>query len=165
MKFNENLDKVMERLHKNGAFLTVKSGDRINTMTISWGNIGYEWNRPVFIVMVRQSRHTYEMIQNTESFTVSIPLTDEFKSSLAFCGSKSGRDHDKFKECGLKTKPAKAVETPIISGGGYTYECSIVCKQPLRLDILPDEVKDKFYGNGDYHTLYFGEIVECYIEQ
>jgi flavin reductase (DIM6/NTAB) family NADH-FMN oxidoreductase RutF len=107
--FVENLELAMEKLHKVGAFLTVKEGDRVNTMTISWGNIGFEWRRPIFTALVRKSRYTYDLIEKAESFTVSIPVKDNLKKELGFCGSKSGRDFDKFKECNLELVSSKAL--------------------------------------------------------
>ena len=50
--------KTMDQI-KKGAFLTVKSGDVINTMTIGWATIGYVWRKPIIMVDVRLSRHTY----------------------------------------------------------------------------------------------------------
>ena len=49
MDFLENFEKGFKWLHTKGAFLTVKSGELINTMTIAWGNIGYEWNIRFFL--------------------------------------------------------------------------------------------------------------------
>ena len=53
MKFYENLSVAMENLTKRGAFLTVKEGGKVNTMTISWGYVGFSWNKPFFVAMVR----------------------------------------------------------------------------------------------------------------
>ena len=51
---------------KNGVLITTKSGDKVNSMTISWGMLGIEWNRPVFITFVRESRFTKEMLDESE---------------------------------------------------------------------------------------------------
>lgn len=102
----EDAKAAMENL-KKGAFLTVKSGDKINTMTIGWGFIGFAWSKNLFMVMVRKSRYTHELLENTNEFTVSIPLDNDFKKQLGVCGTKSGRDIDKFKETGLQLKPGK----------------------------------------------------------
>ena len=101
INFTDNLEKGMKFLHTQGAFLTVKDGEKINTMTIGWGNIGYVWNRPIFTFMVRKSRYTIDLLKNADNFTVSIPLNKNMKNALKVCGSKSGRDIDKFKECNL----------------------------------------------------------------
>lgn len=46
---------------KNGVLLTAKSQDRVNTMTIGWGTIGIEWNKPIFIAYIRESRYTRQL--------------------------------------------------------------------------------------------------------
>lgn len=164
VNFTQNLEAAMNYLHKQGAFLTVKNGDNVNTMTISWGNIGFEWNKPIFTVLVRKSRYTYELMENTNEFTVSIPLDDKLKKELAFCGSKSGRDFDKIKECNLTLDSGKSVSTPVIGDCQMHYECRIVYKQEMNPVFLSEEVKNSSYKNGDYHTVYYGEIVNCYIK-
>ena len=63
-------DKLMERI-KAGAFLTVKADDAVNTMTIGWATIGYIWQKPVFMVAVRDSRHTFTLLEKTDNFTVT----------------------------------------------------------------------------------------------
>ena len=164
INFTQHLEKGMEYLHTQGAFLTVKSGEKINTMTISWGNVGYEWNRPIFTVLVRKSRYTFDLIENADNFTVSIPLSKELKKALAVCGSKSGRDVDKFKECNLTLENSKEVDTPIIGECELYYECKIVYKQEMSPQLLSKDVIESAYANGDYHTIYYGEIVATYMK-
>ena len=79
-----------------GAFLTVRNGDVINTMTIGWGSIGIMWGKPVLMVPVRYSRVTYELLQTADEFTVMVPTNGTMKKELAFAGSKSCREVDKF---------------------------------------------------------------------
>ena len=68
----DQADKLMERI-KQGAFLTVKAKRHCNTMTIGWATIGIIWQRPIFMIAVRDSRHTFTLIEKTDNFTVSIP--------------------------------------------------------------------------------------------
>ena len=58
-----------------GILLTTCAEGKVNTMTIGWGHIGIEWSRPVFVVYVRESRHTKDMLDTNGEFTVNIPLT------------------------------------------------------------------------------------------
>lgn len=164
IKYTELSKDMLEQLQK-GAFLTVKEGERVNTMTIAWGSVGFMWNKPVFTAMVRYSRHTFDLIDKAQDFTVSFPLKGQLKNALAFCGSKSGRDVDKFKECSLKLTPGKKVSTPIIEDCDLHIECKIVYKQPMDEKQLIKEIKDRQYPKGDYHVLYFGEIVDVYVRE
>ena len=164
INFTEHLEKGMEFLHTQGAFLTVKSGDKTNTMTISWGNVGYEWNRPIFSVLVRKSRYTFDLMESADNFTVSIPLGKSLKNALAVCGSKSGRDIDKFKECNLTLENSKEVATPIIGECELHYECKIVYKQEMNPKLLSKDIVESSYVDGDYHTVYYGQIVATYMK-
>ncbi|MDR2707069.1 MAG: flavin reductase family protein [Planctomycetaceae bacterium] len=162
MQFTEHLDQVFQRLGSNGVFLTVKSGERVNTMTIGWGLIGIQWRLPIFTVLVRPSRFTFELIETATDFTVSVPKDNSLNNALTLCGTKSGRNLDKFKAAGLVLKPARKVITPVIDGNCFTYECRILYKTPLNSNEVAPSVVKSSYSGGDFHTLYFGEIVDCY---
>ncbi len=165
VEFIKNLEKAMENLHKRGAFLTTKNGDKENTMTISWGSVGYQWGKPIFTVMVRQSRYTHELIENGGEFTVSIPVGDKMKKALAICGSKTGRDVNKFDAAEITSIAGKVVSTPVIAGCEYIYECKIVYKQDMNPSLISKDILNTSYADDDFHTFYFGEIVACYTEE
>ncbi|WP_202709406.1 flavin reductase family protein [Sporosalibacterium faouarense] len=164
INFNEYSTEMLEQL-KKGAFLTVKDGDKVNTMTIGWGNIGVVWGKPIFTVEVRYSRYTYELLENSKEFTVSIPLNKDLKEELGICGTKSGRDIDKFTECELTPEQGKVLSTPIVGECELHYECKVVYKQAMEPGTLSDEIKEKYYTNNDYHVLYYGEIVATYVKE
>ena len=153
-------DEAMRRI-KKGAFLTVKAGDALNTMTIGWATIGFIWQKPIFMVAVRDSRYTFGIIEKAADFTVTIP-SGNMSKAIAYCGTKSGRDVDKFKECNLKTANGQKVTSPIIDVAGIQYECKIVFKAPMNPALLDQEYDKALYPQKDYHTLYFGEILACY---
>lgn len=165
VNFIENMEIGMEHLHKKGAFLTVKADNKVNTMTISWGSIGFEWNKPIFTVLVRKSRYTHQFIEKSGEFTVSIPVDDSMKEALAFCGKESGRDVNKFEECNLKVEEGKEINVPVISECGLVYECRVVYKQDMDINLLDEEIKKAKYSDGDIHTIYYGEIVGCYLNK
>lgn len=145
---------------KSGAFLTVRAGDRLNTMTIGWATIGFCWKKPVFMVAVRDSRHTFTIIEDAEDFTVSVPAGNK-KEEIMYCGTKSGRDGDKFAACGLKILPGQKVASPVIDVPGIHIECRIVFKSAMDPAHLTADYAS-LYPEKDYHTLYFGEIMACY---
>ena len=82
--------------------------------------------------------------------------------AIAFCGSKSGRDVDKFKMCKLETADGQNVASPIIKAPGIHFECKIVYKSAMNPAHLDKNFDKALYPQKDYHTLYFGEIVACY---
>ncbi|MCY6369096.1 flavin reductase family protein [Clostridium ganghwense] len=165
VNFTENLEKGMEYLHKRGAFLTTKVDDKVNTMTISWGSIGFEWNKPIFTVFVRKSRYTHQFVEKSGKFTVSIPVDDSMKEDLAFCGKKSGRDVNKFEECNLKIEEGKEINVPVVGECGLVYECRVVYKQDMDLNLIDEEIRKVKYSDEDIHTVYYGEIVACYLNK
>ena len=161
--FDTYADKIMPII-KRGAFLTTKVGDKVNTMTIGWGQIGVIWNKNIFTVLVRPSRFTYDLIEQAKEFTVSIPLEDKkFGRALGLCGVESGRVQDKISKCGLTLQDGQVIATPVIAGCGLHYECKVVYKQEMTNPVL-EQINSTYYPEGDYHTMYFGEIVTCYID-
>ena len=116
--------------------------------------------KPVMMVAVRNSRHTFGLIEEAESFTVSVP-TKDMNKELEVCGTLSGRAVDKFKECKLATRKAQKVSSPVLDIPGYHYECRRLYKSALDPTMM-DKALDDLYPKKDYHTLYFGEIVACY---
>ena len=146
---------------KKGAFLTVKAAEAQNTMTIGWATIGFIWQKPIMMVAVRPTRHTFSIIDKALDFTVTIPSGDMSKA-IAFCGSKSGRDVDKFKMCNLETADGQNVASPIIKVPGIHLECKIVYKSAMDPAHLDKNYDKALYPQKDYHTLYFGEVVACY---
>ncbi len=152
-------DRAMAQIRK-GAFLTVQSGGQLNTMTIGWATIGYCWRKPVFMVAVRDSRHTYQLLEAAADFTVSVP-SRHMKEEIMFCGTRSGKDIDKFKALQLGTVKGARVTSPVIDITGIHLECAIVCKTPMSPALVSPEL-EPLYPEKDYHTLYFGEILACY---
>ena len=146
---------------KKGAFLTVKAGNALNVMTIGWATFGVVWQKPILMVAVRSSRHTFGIIEQAEDFTVTVPRGGMDKE-IALCGTKSGSAMDKFKAAGLETSKASKVVSPIIKAPGYHYECKIVYKTAMNPAYLDKSYDASLYPQKDYHTLYFGELMACY---
>ena len=157
-------DEVMERIIK-GAFLTVKADEKVNTMTIGWATIGFVWKRKVLMVAVRDSRYTFQLMEKADNFTVTVPTDRTYKDAVMFCGTKSGRDYDKFEQCNLQQRQAIHVGSPVIDIPGVHYECKIIYKSVMDSALLDNELDEGLYPKKDYHTLYFGEILACYESQ
>ncbi len=153
--------KATEILPK-GAFLTTKNGEKTNTMTIGWGSFGFVWGMPVAEVLVRESRYTKTTTDNALEFTLTFPYDDSMKEALTFCGSHSGRDTDKIAECGLSLKTANKISTPVVACKGLVFECKVVSRAEMTNELTSAEILDKWYKNGDLHTLYYAKIEDCY---
>lgn len=163
---------IMREL-KTGILLTTQAHDRVNSMTISWGTLGIEWGKPMFTVFVREHRFTKQLLDESGDFTINIPFGEYDKKILGICGTKSGLDTDKVKELGLTLIPSDSVSAPAIKELPLTLECKVVYKNPQNAHEITDENKKKHYpqdvestfhgSNKDFHTAYYGEIVNAYI--
>ncbi|OOO00534.1 MAG: flavin reductase [Epulopiscium sp. Nele67-Bin004] len=162
--YNEYAKEALTGLQK-GAFLNVRNGEEDNTMTIAWGSLGFIWRKPVLMVMVRYSRHTYEMIEKSGEFTVSIPIDAELKKAIGLCGSLSGANVDKWSEANITKEEAQTINAPIVGECELHYECKVVCRMPLEEEMIDPSLVESCYKNGNYHVLYYGEILKTYIKQ
>ncbi len=165
VEFIRYLDKSIKYLHRQGAFLTVKKGDQVNVSTISWGNIGFEWGRPVFTILVRSSRYNHELLQDNEEFTVSIPTSSSMKKALNLVGSVSGREEDKFALAKITSFKAKTMDTPVVKEANIFYECKIIYNHKVDPKLLRGDVDVTSYMDGDYHEIFYGEIVSSYTDK
>lgn len=161
ISYLDALRETTERMANGGVFLTV-GGSAPNTMTIGWGAVGFYWRKPVFTVVVRPQRHTYDILKREGAFTVSVPTADPLKAQLGFAGTKSGADVTKFDGHGLTAIPAQVVDAPIVKECGLHFECVVKLIQDMTPDKMDAEVLDSCYPARDMHTMFFGEIVACY---
>ena len=143
---------------KEWALLMAEKDGKANGMTISWGGMGVLWNKNVVYVFVRDSRFTKEFIDGSDTFSVNFFGGKEM-NALKYFGKVSGRDEDKFETCGFHVNHHKGI--------GFVDECNfaMVCKKLSETKLLPnqfldDSIQDTFYSDGDYHTMYVGEVVE-----
>lgn len=161
---------ILEKLAKSGVLVTVKDGDKVNSITIGWGTIGIQWGKPLFQVYIRECRHSKGMLDKAGEFTVNIPLenTDRTKEILAFCGTKSGRDTDKIAALSLTPVEGETVSAPAIAELPLTLECKVIYSTRQDGTRMPAEVMRRYYpqweeNKEDVHTVYYGEITAAYI--
>ena len=158
---------------KKGILLTTRRGEEVNTMTIGWGMVGIEWNKPIFITYVRQNRHTRTLLDDAKEFTVNIPVGDIDPNILAYCGRNSGRDVNKIQDMNLTLEEPNVIQTPGIRQLPFTLECKVLYRQDQDLNLLPTEIVERLYPqnidgcaagkNRDFHVAYYAEIVDAYI--
>lgn len=150
---------IFEKIDKKWMLVTAGTEEKCNTMTASWGGFGVLWARNMATIYVRPERYTYEFIEREDYFTLSF-LGDEYRNVLAKCGSVSGRDTDKIKDCALTVKKSEL-------GGIYfdQAELVLVCRknysQDLDISRMTGLDSNDYYGaHGGVHRMYIGEIVE-----
>ncbi len=159
----EGFERLMNALHGRGAIL-ITGVQKPNPMTIGWASLGVIWSKPVLSVLVRPSRHSFSLIESHDEFSVCVPPV-EMNRQLAICGSRSGRDTDKFAECGFTVEAGVKIKVPHILECPLHFECKIVHKNNMDSSRLDSSINGAYYQGGDYHTVYFGEIVGAFLRQ
>lgn len=129
-----------------------------NCMTVSWGAFGVIWGRPTAMVVVRPTRHTHGFTERHGTFTLSA-FPEAYRPALDYCGSRSGRDGDKAKACGITPVPARTVAAPAFAEAELVVECRKTYHDRLEPGHFLADWIEANYPKKDYHTMYLGEIV------
>lgn len=97
--------------------------EEYNILTISWtGTICTD--PPMCYISVRPSRHSYGIIKKEGEYVINL-TTRALAYAADWCGVKSGRDHNKFKEMGLTPGPASIIKAPVIMESPVNIECIV----------------------------------------
>ena len=161
VEYTQTIAHTTQHLAGSGVFLSV-GGQAPNTMTIGWGSVGYYWGKPVFTAVVRPSRHTHGILLTEREFTISVPKEGELDQALAFCGSASGRDTNKFEGHSISALAGRKVNAPVVAEAFLHYECKVLLMQDMTDERFDQNVLDRWYPDRDLHTVFFGEILSCY---
>lgn len=106
-----------------------------NVLTVAW--TGTVCSDPAMVyVSVRPSRYSHHMIKETGEFVINL-TTEELAYATDYCGVKSGKDEDKFKNASLTKESAKYVKAPLIKESPVNIECQVT-------DVVPCGSHDMF---------------------
>lgn len=94
-----------------------------NIITIAWTGI-INSEPPMTYISVRKSRHSHALIKSSKEFVINL-CTEELAFATDYCGVKSGRDVNKFKEQKLTAIPAEVVSCPMIEEAPVNLECKV----------------------------------------
>jgi flavin reductase (DIM6/NTAB) family NADH-FMN oxidoreductase RutF len=134
------------------------STNHFNSMTVSWGGLGYIWNRAIVSVVVRPTRYTYQFMEEHDTFTLCA-FPKEQRPALSLLGSKSGRDGNKIQESGLTPSASQKVATPGYVEAELIFECHKIYWGDIDPQhFLAADIQQN-YQLKDYHRFYFGEIL------
>lgn len=100
-----------------------------NIITVAWAGTVCT-NPPMVSISVRPERYSYHMIEETGEFVINL-TTEDLAFATDYCGVKSGRDVDKFKEMKLTAEKAEYVSAPLIKESPVNIECKVVKKEEL----------------------------------
>ncbi len=109
--------------------LSVKGNPTANIITLSWvANVCSD--PPSIAVGIRPNRHSHALVKTAGSFVLNIPSASQLEN-VVFCGTKSGRDYDKFTECGFTQISASEIDSPMIAECPINIECKTTKIVPL----------------------------------
>lgn len=114
--------------------------EEYNIVTVAWTGI-VNTNPPMCYISLRKSRFSYDIIKKNGDFVINL-TTRELAFATDWCGVKSGRDFDKFKEMNLHPVLADKVKSPLIA------------ESPVNLECVVTEIKE--LGS---HDMFLAEIV------
>ncbi len=156
-------ENTFDMIGKKWMLVTAGNKDKVNTMTASWGGLGVMWGKNVAFIVIRPTRYTKEFIDREETLSLSF-YGEEYKKTLSYLGTVSGRDEDKISNAGLTVGFEE--ETP------YFREASVVMKvkklyaQELNPGCMLDaSIDDKWYPAKDYHTMYICEVEKVLVKE
>ncbi len=102
---------------------------KYNIITIAWAGTVCT-NPPMVSISLRPERYSYPILRETGEFVINL-ATKKLAYAVDYCGVKSGRDVDKFKELGLTPRKAKQVKAPMIGESPVNIECRVCQVIPL----------------------------------
>ncbi len=94
---------------------------RANPVTLGWSMFA-SGTPPMMAIAVYKGHYTVKCIRHSKCFTIAFPSADMADAALFF-GSKSGRDTDKFAEFDCETKPAKKIDSLLLTDAVANFEC------------------------------------------
>ncbi|QLH74400.1 MAG: flavin reductase family protein [Methanomassiliicoccales archaeon] len=121
-------------------------GGQRNVLTVVLVHM-FSFNPPVLGVGISPTRYSYGLFDRCDDFSINVPQKDLVEEVL-YCGQKSGRDVDKFEECGFSFSKGKKINSPVIKDCMVNLECRKVNKVDA----------------GD-HTWFLGEVVHAEMEE
>ncbi len=156
-------ENPFQLIGKDWTLITARKGDKVNTMTASWGGLGVLWNKNVAFIFIRPQRYTFDLVNDGETFSLNF-LQESFRPMLGYCGKASGRDEDKIAHCGFHISTSE--NTPYIEEG----RLAVICRKLYAQDLDPAAFFDasilpQCYSDQDYHRMFIGEIVKVLVKE
>lgn len=156
-------DGATKLIGKDWGLITAGTKKKYNTMTISWGGIGFLWNKPVTYTFIRPQRYTKEFVDKEEKFSLTF-FDEHYRQDLTYLGRTSGKQLDKITQTHLT--PLFFEGIPYLKEAKLVMFCKNLYKQYLteQAFLFPETII-KNYPNLDFHMLYISEITSIWIKE
>ncbi len=100
-----------------------RQGEKPNIITLAWA--GTICSDPAMVsISVRKERYSHSILKETKEFVINL-VTKDLTFATDYCGVKSGRDIDKFKECNLTPLRSEKINAPGIAESPVCIECKV----------------------------------------
>ncbi len=136
--------------------VTCGSIEKPNVLTVAWTGI-INSQPPMTYISVRPERYSYSIIRESGEFVINL-ATAKLVKTVDWCGVRSGKDYDKFKEMNLTPEAASVVSCPMITQSPVSLECkvrevvSLGTHDMFMADIVAVNIRDRYInGNGKLH--------------
>jgi len=126
--------------------ISISSDGKANGMIAAW-TTPLSFDPPLVGVSIGVNRYTCQLIRESGEYTLNI-LDKRYLKQIHFFGTVSGRDRDKFRECGLTLKKSRKVKVPHVAEAIGVVECRV----------------EKEVATGD-HIFFIGRVLEAYAKK
>jgi flavin reductase (DIM6/NTAB) family NADH-FMN oxidoreductase RutF len=160
-RFSDWLAEAYRRMKREGLLVTSVGADgKPNVMTIGWGFFGWSYeDHPMAIIAIRPATHTFKLLEQVPEFVLGVPR-ERMEQACYVCGTKSGRDLDKFAACRLTCTPSQFVRPPSIKECALNIECRIYhAQRPPHMILTARHRKAPLEAQ---HTIYFAQILGAF---
>ena len=155
----EITDNTVKLFNDDWGVVTAGDGETFNPMTISWGGLGVLWGYPVATIYIRNTRYTYQFLEDGNYFTICV-FDENYRETTRYWGTVSGRDEDKIQKS--KLTPVKTdLGNLYFEEARLVFECEKIYTDELTKDKILDEKAQGFYEE-DYHVMFVGKIINVW---
>ncbi len=163
LDFWDHTKTLLDRMQsRNGGIMctVVDSAGRDNIITLGWGLIGPHYrSRPIVVIAVCPPRFSWRFLEETGEFVLAV-ADDSLRPAVDLCGTKSGRDIDKFEAAGLTRAESADVAAPSVAECLFNVECRTYTKvAPPHMLLTPKHREQPLERQ---HTIYFAEVLGTY---
>ncbi|MFX0080333.1 MAG: flavin reductase family protein [Candidatus Hodarchaeota archaeon] len=127
------------------AVISVGIGEEANLITLAYvGKVCL--NPPIIAISIQPRRHSYQLIEKHGEFVINYPTINQLRE-MDYCGTRSGRDVNKWEELNLTREKGSVVQVPLVKEFPWNMECKVIQRTEL--------------GS---HVCYFGEVVAVHCD-
>ncbi len=161
LDFWQSVPQILDRMRSGGVLCTVvDNAGTPNVLTLGWGLLGHHYHsRPIVVIAVSPPRYSWRFLEETGEFVIAVP-DDSQRAAADLCGTRSGRDLDKFEASGLTRVASAHVRAPSIREFAINVECATSTGVAPPHMLLTPEHRERPVD--EQHTIYFAEVLGTY---